>query len=117
MTSKFFLEPDDDTYIYGDEWFVCDYDKETGTYIQPYVRREENKTIKFYRDKCFFVIYEGSEIIEIIKTMTCWSDDVIAYKVKNGVAYEYSEVYHGRTVKIDEVCNVDLNKFIGDNEL
>ena len=113
----YFLEIDDDTYIFGNKMFKCEYDEDTNTYIQPFVRREKKKIIKFYRDKHFFAIYKNASLVEIVKTMTCWSDDVIAYKLKDGVAYEYDEVYHGRPYKMKEVCNVDFKEFIRNNKL
>lgn len=109
---RYFLNADDDTYIYGDKMFECDYSDETDEYIQPYIRMEKNKIIKFYRNKRFFVVYENDKIVEIIKTMTCWSDDVVAYKLKDNIAYSYDEVYHGRPYKSNEECSVDFNEFI-----
>jgi hypothetical protein len=110
MIVKYFLEADDDTYLYGDKMFECEFD---GTsYIQPFVRREGKKLIKFYQDKHFFVVYEDGEITEIIRTMTCWSDDVIAYKIKNQVAYKFDEVYHGHPHVKDCECNIDFSEFI-----
>lgn len=112
---KYFLEADDDTYIYGDKMFECDYCNDKP--IQPYIRMENNKIIKFYRDKLFFVVYENEKIVEIIKTMTCWSDDIIAYKLKDNIAYSYNEVYHGRPYKTNETCSVDFSEFITANGL
>ena len=113
----YFLESDDDTYLFGDKMFECQYEEDTNTYIQPFIRQEKSKTIKFYRDKRFFAVYENASLTEVIKTMTCWSDDVVAYKLKDGVAYEYDEIYHGRPYKKGEVCNVDFSKFISENKL
>lgn len=114
---KYFLESDDDTYYYGDDTYECEFCEETNTYIQPFVRKENNKLIKFYRNKRFFVIYENSKIIEIIYTMTCWSDDFVSYKIKDNVAYEYDKNYHGRPCNRNEPCNIDFSKFIQDNDL
>ena len=114
---KYYLEIDDDTYIYGNKYFKCKYCKETETYIQPYIRKENGKTIKFFRDKRFFVVYENGLLIEIIATMTCWSDDYIAYKIRDNIAYELDENYHGRPVKRKEQCNIDFSGFIRNNDL
>jgi hypothetical protein len=114
MMLNYFLEADDDTYIYGDLMFECEFD-ETNEPIQPFIRREGDKVIKFYRDKRYFVIYENNEIVEIIATMTCWSDDVIIYKIKNNNAYQYDEFYHGRPYKKNEVCNIDFSNIISEN--
>lgn len=114
---NYFLHADDDTYIYGDKMFKCNYCKETNEYIQPYIRKERKRIIKFYRDKRFFVVYENHKIVEIIKTMTCWSDDTIAYKLRDNIAYCYDEIYHGRPYKVNEECNIDFNDFIRANGL
>lgn len=112
---KYFLEANDDTYIYGNKMFECDYSNNIP--IQPFIRVENNKTIKFYRDKQFFVVYENDKIVEIIKTMTCWSDDTVAYKLKDNIAYSYNEVYHGRPYKTNEKCSIDFSEFITANNL
>ena len=114
---QYFLEADDDTYLFGDKMFKCEYDEKTNTHIQPFVRQENGKIIKFYRNKNFFAVYENASLVEVIKTMTCWSDDVVAYKLKDGVAYEYDEVYHGRPYKKGEVCDIDFSDFIRANGL
>jgi hypothetical protein len=114
---KYFLESDDDTYIYGDKIFKCKYCYKTNSYIQPFIRKEKKKLIKFYRDKRFFVIYEDSKITEIIQTMTCWSDDYTSYKINDGIAYEYDENYHGHPSKRNEPCNIDFTGFIRENGL
>lgn len=114
---NYFLDADDDTYIYGDLMFQSKYCKDTQTYIQPYIRMDENKIVKFYRSKRFFVVYEDDKIVEIIRTMTCWSDDSIAYKLKDNIAYSYSEIYHGRPHKSNEECSIDFNEFIRTNGL
>jgi hypothetical protein len=117
MVVQYFLNADDDTYIFGDEMFECEYNEETNTYIQPFIRQDGDRIIKFYRDEQFFVVYKNAMLIEIVKTMTCWSDDVIHYKLNNGVAYEYDETYHGRPHKKGEVCDVDFSEFISKNGL
>ena len=114
---KYYLAEDDDTYIYGNKVYECDYCSDTKTYLEPFIRKEKNVLIKFYRDKNFFVIYRNDKIIEIIKTMTCWSDDYVSYKIRDKVAYEYDENYHGRPSKRREPCEVNFTKFICDNNL
>lgn len=111
-----FIEGDDDTYIYGD----LDYIVETNGDIQiePYIMEEYGKVIKFYRKKRFFAIYQNNVLTEIINTMTCWSDDYIAYKLRpDGIAYEYDKNYHGRPEKRNTPCNINLNDFIDINNL
>lgn len=110
---NYYIEADDDTYIYGDNMFQCEYDENTCEYKEPYIYKEtDSKIVKYYRSKNFFVIYENNEISEIIKTMTCWSDDYQIYKIKNKIAYEYNEIYHGRPHINNKKCNIDFNDFI-----
>jgi len=111
MMLNYFLEADDDTYIYGDKWYECEFKNDKP--IQPFIRKEGNKVIKFYRDKKYFIIYENEKVIEVIATMTCWSDDVKIFKIKDNIAYEFDENYHGRPYKRNEVCNIDFSKFLG----
>jgi hypothetical protein len=117
MISEYFLEADDDTYIYGNKMFECEFCEETQTYIQPFIRKENNKIIKYFRDEHFFVIYENAEIIEIVKTSTCWSDDFIAYKIKNQIAYQFDKNYHGRPCNRNKECNIDFSEFIKEYKL
>jgi len=117
ITVDYYLNADDDTYIYGDLMFQCEYDERTNTYIQPFIRKDGDKIIKFYDDKHLFVVYENAEIVEITMTMSCWSDDYIVYKIKDRKAYKYHENYHGRPSKIDEPCDIDFSEFIRDNGL
>jgi hypothetical protein len=49
--------------------------------------------------------------------MTCWSDDYVSYKIRDKVAYEYDENYHGRPSKRKAPCEVDFTQFISDNNL
>lgn len=112
-----FIESDDDTYLYGDLEYTVEFID--GHYIEPYIRKELcGKIIKFYRSKRFFAIYENDILTEIIHTMTCWSDDIVAYKLNpNGIAYSYDEIYHGRPRKQNYPCNHDLNSFIDKHKL
>lgn len=114
---RYFLNADDDTYIYGDKMFKCKVCKDTNAYIEPFIRKEKRKIIKFYRKKQFFAVYENTVLTEIIRTMTCWSDDVIVYKIKDKFAYKYDETYHGRPYKKDEACCIDFSDFIRENGL
>ena len=114
---NYLLEADDDTYHYGGKMFKCYVCENTNTYIEPFIRKEKKKLIKFYRKKRFFAVYENTVLTEIIRTMTCWSDDVIVYKIKDNIAYKYDETYHGRPYKKDEACSIDLSNFIRENNL
>ena len=113
---KFILDSDDDTYIYGDLEFSAEF--KDGILIEPYVRIEnESRYVKYYKSKNMFIVYENECISEIIFTMTCWSDDYKAYKIKDNIAYSYTEVYHGRVVKQNVECSDDFNQFIVENQL
>jgi hypothetical protein len=119
MIRQFYLEPDDHTYYYGGELFEAEYNSETDTYAEPYIRRaSKTKTIKFYPSKDLFVVYVNNIIKELIFVMTCWSDDFRAYKLDDKkLASSYRECYHGRR-KINPVqCNIDFTEFIRENEL
>ncbi len=114
MMLNYFLEADDDTYIYGDKMFKCEFD-ENNQPVEPFIRKENNKVIKFYRGKQYFIINENEKVIEIVFTMTCWSDDIIIYKVENNIALKYDERYHGRYYKKNEDCKIDFSTFISNN--
>jgi len=115
---EYFLEMDDDTYYYGDKNFMVRCDKD-GKHIEPYIREEpNNRIVKFYRDKQFFVIYDNNIITEIIYVSTCWSDDIIAYKVRpDKIANYVTEYYHGQPRHIFKECSIDLSDFIAKNDL
>jgi hypothetical protein len=112
----YFMELDDDTYEYGELWYKVQ--SVDGVYIEPFMREEANgKTIHFYREKKFIVIYMNDVITEIIFIATCWSDDVQAFELDpEGFAYRFYERYHGRPIGYKN-CNDDFNKFIDDNNL
>ena len=107
----FILETNDDTYIYGGLKFSAIYNE--GKFMEPFIHIDENsRTVKFYRDKGFFIIYNEGRIEEIIFTMTCWSDDFRAYKVNNNnFGYLCTECYHGR-IGEEKACNFNFSKFI-----
>lgn len=115
---KYLLELDDDTYHYGNKIFMICCDKD-GKHIEPYIRNEpNNRVVKYYKTKKFFVIYDNDIITEIIYVSTCWSDDHIAYCLgPDQIAYSVSEYYHGRPKHFYKECKVDLSDFITENGL
>jgi|694.fasta_scaffold42124_13 hypothetical protein len=118
MIYSFELEMDDDTYIYGGLQFEAEYDENKKVFLEPYTRREIDITIKYYPSKHLFVCYnESDEIIRLVFTMTCWSDDFRDYTIRNNSAIMYDEVYHGRMRFKNKACDVDFNKFITENGL
>jgi hypothetical protein len=114
----YLLEMDDNTYEYGNKMFKILCDK-NGNHIEPYIREEpNNRIVKFYKNKNFFVIYDNNIISEIIHVETCWTDDYIAYRIgPDKVAYDITEYYHGHPLFFFKKCNIDMSNFIADNEL
>lgn len=114
----FYLEEDDDTYIYGRKLFKANFDEEKQVYIEPYYRKESySRKIRYYPSKHLFVVYTDDIITEIIFTMVCWSDDYKAYSIKDNISTSYRECYHGR-IKINPVeCNINFSGFIEENDL
>ena len=118
MWKEFVLEAKDDTYIYGDLTFKADFDEEKQKFKEHYVREEdENSIVKYYPSKKLFVVYFDNDIVKIIFTSTCWSDDFVEYYVLNNVAFLCNENYHGRPRKTNYECNIDLTEFITKNNL
>jgi len=116
LYEEFLLDDDEDTYIYGGLKFTAQSIE--GELVEPYIHMEtENKCIKFYRTKRFFVVYVDNSITEIIFTMTCWSDDFKAYKLKDNIAHSFSERYHGIYSTENKLCDIDFTDFITENGL
>lgn len=115
---KHLLELDDDTYHYGNLIFMVRCDNE-GNHIDPYIRNEpNNRVVKFYKNKDFFVIYDNDVITEIIYVSTCWGGDHIAYNLgPDKIAYAETEYYQGRPKHFYKECRIDLSDFIAQNEL
>ncbi len=105
-----FIESDDDTYIYGDYTYkvkIVD-----GVYIEPYMLELDNNFIKFYRNEGFFAVYTDNILTDIIFIETCWSGDVIGYKInENMIGHEFLRVYHGRQMKENKNTR-DLSELI-----
>ena len=118
MIYSFGLEMNDDTYIYGGLQFEAEYDEAKNMFLEPYTRREIDITIKYYPCKHLFVCYNKSdEIIRLVFTMTCWSDDFRDFTIRNKIAIMYDEVYHGRMRCKNKTCEIDFTNFIDVNEL
>ena len=108
-----FIEMDDNTYIYGDNTYQIK--KVDGVLVEPYLLVQDDKLIKYFKSNHTFAVYDikSETLIELIFTMTCWSDDFTAYKVnESGIGYEVTKVYHGRLIEKNKKCNVDLNETI-----
>ena len=117
-TKEIYIEHDDDTYHYGNNTYESMYSKETDTYFEPYIlKRNRNRVIKFYRSKNLFAIYKNDELVKIVRVMTCWSDDYIVLKLKDGIAYNFTKTVKGRFIAIDKECNDDYTEFIRKNRL
>lgn len=117
MFRSFYLEEDDNTFIYGGLVFKAEYDEINDKYLEPYIRHDANKIIKYYPSKNIFITYNSDNKIErIVFTMTCWSDDYRDYSLYNNKGIYYYECYHGIIQRRKE-CNVDFNEFIASNGL
>lgn len=115
MLRSFYLEEDDSTFIYGGLQFKAEYDDVNNKYLEPYIRKDSGKTIKYFRSKNIFVTYDNKNKIErIVFTMTCWSDDYRDYAVYNNKGIYYYECYHGYIEKKRVECDVDFSKLIAE---
>lgn len=93
MFINIFIENDDDTYIYGGRYFKAL--SNNGVKCEPFFLKDDNKIIAYYPSQKLFIEYINSNIVNIIYTMTCWSDDIAKYTFDNGVLLELYETYHG----------------------
>tara|TARA_B100000029_G_scaffold379146_1_gene373979 strand:- start:663 stop:1199 length:537 start_codon:yes stop_codon:yes gene_type:complete len=92
---------DDNTYVYGKS-FVNTLDGEA---IEPYIFEKkaeisdpEGSYTEYYESKNLFIVYDSSDnIIRIIKTSTCRSDDFIKYEfnTQSGKLSKVEERYKG----------------------
>jgi hypothetical protein len=116
MIRQFYLDTDDNTYIYGGKMFSANY--ENDKFVEPYIRKlSPKKNVKFFPSKNIFVVYIDNIITELIFVMTCWSDDYRAYNIINNRAITYTECYHGKKNNKLQTCNIDFSEFIAKNEL
>ena len=122
-TTTVFVESDDHIHKgCGDFTYLCSVDA-NGEKMEPYVLdfsvmppgiTEDEKsertiasmgcldkepteltTIHYYPSQNTFIIYEDDEIVKIVWTVTCWSDDEIVYTFEKGVLVNQLERYHG----------------------
>ena len=100
-----FVESDDNTYLYGDRYFkALSVD---GKLCEPYYLKDNDEIIAFYPSQDLFVVYVDGNIVNVIYTMTCWSDDFAKYSFVNGVLTELFETCHGsRSVTVSFVDGV-----------
>ena len=92
---------DDNTYVYGKS-FVNTIDGEA---IEPYIFEKKAETLdpkgsytEYYESKNLFIVYDSSDnIIRIVKTSTCRSDDFIKYEfnTQSGKLSKVEERYKG----------------------
>ncbi len=93
MFVNIFVESNDDTYIYGDRYFkALTVD---GVECEPYYLKNDDKIIAFYPSEHLFIEYIDANIVSVIYTMTCWSDDFAKYSFNDGVLFELYETCHG----------------------
>lgn len=106
------VESDDNTYLYGDRYFkALSVD---GVICEPFFLKDNNEIVAFYSSKDLFVVYVDGNIVSVIYTMTCWSDDFARYSFVNGVLTELFETCHGvRTVTVSFVDGVASSVVFG----
>jgi prepilin-type processing-associated H-X9-DG protein len=107
-----FVESDDNTYLYGDRYFkALSVD---GVLREPYYLKDNDEIIAFYPSQDLFVVYVNSNIVNVIYTMTCWSDDYAKYSFVDGVLTELFETSHGgRSVTVSFVDGVASSVVFG----
>lgn len=103
-----FVETDDNTYIYGDRYFKALAND--GVASEPFFLKDNDEIIAFYPSQNLFIVYIDSNIVNVIYTMTCWSDDYAKYTFNNGVLSELYETSHGvRNVTVSYLNNAVSN--------
>lgn len=123
-TVKVFVESSDHTYVHGN-MTVQDYGPELGR--SPYYvyrgKAEESDpigciTLYFHKHNVFVVIKPGGtkdnnkNIIRIVETSTCWSDDYNKWEFDNGQLVKIIETEHGLnrgtiTIKDGKTTHID----------
>ena len=93
MFVDIFIDSDDNTYIYGDRNYKAIVND--GVVCEPYYLKDDDKIISFYPSQNLFIVYVNGNIVNIIYTMTCWSDDFAMYTFNDGILLELHETSHG----------------------
>jgi hypothetical protein len=83
---------DDDTYVYGD--MECEMD-EDGNGIEPYIYKEDARTVECYMSMNLYIEKEKNEITKVVHTCTSWSDDYDKYDIVKGEVVYLETTEHG----------------------
>jgi uncharacterized protein YuzB (UPF0349 family) len=83
------IDSDDDTYVYGD--MECEVD-ENGKPIEPYIYKEDERTVECYMSENLYIEKENNEITKVVHTGTCSSDD---YDIEDGEVVYLETTEHG----------------------
>lgn len=83
---------DDHTYVSGD--MECELD-ENGKGIEPFIYKEDNRTVECYVSKYLYIEKENNEITKVVHTCTSWSDDSDTYIIENDKVISVISTEHG----------------------
>jgi hypothetical protein len=86
------VDSDDHTYVYGD--MECEVD-ENGKPIEPYVYKEDERTVECYVSKHLYIEKEKNEITKVVHTATCYSEDRDIYEIVNDEVVYLETTEHG----------------------
>lgn len=77
------IELDDNTYVHGNVLATPD---ENGNPVEPYYYHdlEKNEEVVCFPSRNLYMVYNSQNLVRIVHTMTCWSDDISEYHVKDG---------------------------------
>ena len=99
------IPQDDYTYVWGNMTakIVNNGNNGTNEIIEPYIFTgkaqfddPDGSYTHYYESKYLFIVYDSHKnIIRIVKTMTCRSDDQIKYEIKNDEVVKIDERYKG----------------------
>jgi hypothetical protein len=76
------VDSDDHTYVYGD--MECEVD-ENGKGIEPFIYKEDERTVECYVSKHLYIEKEQNEITKVVHTCAYWSDDYDKYDIEDGL--------------------------------
>jgi hypothetical protein len=78
--------------------YDIDYDEvfdENGKPIEPYIYKEEERTVECYVSEHLYIEKKNNEITRVVHTSTCWSDDYDKYDIEDGEVVYLETTEHG----------------------
>jgi hypothetical protein len=93
---RIYIEDDDDTYLYGDKEYIAF--TEDDEILEPYYYFDKmnDNIVNYYPSNHKFIIYDKNyNIIELVHTMTCWSDDYQLFRFTDNKVIEHEDTYRG----------------------